>query len=89
MGRGVGERAEAESFKVPCSHSGSAINWLFVLVPFYHLFKKKKKNKQTEYILVKFTGKQKLFYKGPDNTSFVDHIEFVLHILVCVCVCVF
>ena len=43
MGRGVGERAEAESFKVPCSHSGSAINWLFVLVPFYHLFKKKKR----------------------------------------------
>lgn len=42
MGRGVGERAEAESFKVPCSHSGSAINWLFVLVPFYHLLKKKK-----------------------------------------------
>ena len=31
----------------------------------------------------------KTLYKRPDNIiSFVDHIEFVLHILVCVCVCV-
>lgn len=85
MGRGFGGRAKAESFRVPCSHSGSAINWLLVHVPFHHLLKKKKKNKQTEYFSVRFTGKQKLFYKGPDNISFVDYIDFVLHILGFVC----
>ena len=43
MGRGFGERAKAESFRVPYSHSGSAINWLLVHVPFHHLLKKKKR----------------------------------------------
>ena len=27
MGRDVGERAKSCSFKDPCSHSGSAVNW--------------------------------------------------------------
>lgn len=84
-GKGFWGKSQGREFQGPIFSFCSAINWLFVHVPFHHLLKKKKKNKQTEYFSVKFTGKQKPFYNGPDNISFVDHIEFVLHILGFVC----